>query len=101
MAMLSGGNGAIKTLGQMVGLLISLYVFDQIIAVVLPISANCVGGGSAYNASDTTDLCTNGPVTGGGNFVSSLIFIKNLFGVVGIVGAFEIIYKGLKSAGLV
>lgn len=101
MAMIRGGNNIMKTLGQMVGLLIGLYVFDQIIAVVMPLAANCSGGSANYNASDTTDLCTSGPATGGGNFVTSLLFIKSLWGVVGIIGTFEIVYRGLKRSGLV
>lgn len=100
MAIMKGGNGAIKSLGAMVGLLIALYVFDQIISIVMPIAANCALGSSDYNTSQT-DLCTGEVAAGGGNFTTSLTFIKNLFGVIGIIGTFEIIYKGLRRSGLI
>lgn len=101
MALLKGGNTIVKSLGKLVGLLLSLYVFDQIIAVVLPLTFNCVGGSTYYNASDTVDYCVNGVNTGGGNFTSSLVFIKNLFPVMGIIGTFEIVYGALKQSGMV
>lgn len=96
MAFMKGGNNMIKTLGQMVGLLLGLYVFDQIITVVLPLAANCTGGTTNYNASQAT-LCNSGTAS---MFTTALVFTKNLFPVVGIMGTFEIIYRGLRKSGL-
>lgn len=106
MALIRGGNNIMKTLGQMIGLLISIYVFDQIIAVVLPLSYNC---GTGYTANTTAQRCmlntntTNSSawISIPSNFASSLTFLQSLFGVVGIIGTFEIIYRGLKRSGLV
>ena len=95
MAFVKGGNKMIKSLGNMVGLLLGLYVFDQIINVVLPLAA-CSAGSSDYNASQAT-LCNSATTS---QFTTALVFIKNLFPVVGIMGAFEIIYRGLRSSGM-
>lgn len=114
MAILKGGNGAIKSLGAMVGILIALYVFDMIISIILPLAYNCsqvttvakLPSGGAWTANTTGKVCysTNdtGIVTAAipSTFGSALTFIQSLFGVIGIIGVFEVIYRGLKRAGL-
>lgn len=71
------GSSMTQALGQMVGLLLSLYVFDEVIDAIW----------STVNASTY--------------FSTAVTFIGNLFPVVGILGAFEIIYGALKRAGMV
>lgn len=75
----SVGNGSnmTKALGRMVGLLLSLYVFDKVLAAIVPVINT-----SVY-------------------FASAVTFTTSLFPVVGILGAFEIIYGALKGANLV
>lgn len=74
-----GLNGSMMTqaLGRMVGLLLSLYVFDEVIDAIW----------TTVNASTY--------------FATAVTFIGNLFPVVGILGAFEIIYTALRQAKLV
>lgn len=103
MAIMSGNNGAIKTLGQMVGLLIALYVFDQIIVTILPASYAC---GQLYTADIINHNCyltTNSSITiePPSQFAESLQILQNLFSIVGIIGAFEVLYKGLKRSGFI
>lgn len=71
-----------QALGRMVGLLLTLYVFDQIIDVL-----NGSGGGT--NISDSTW------------FSDAVSFIQSLFPVIGILGSFEIIYNALKSSKMI
>ena len=71
------GSSMTRALGRMVGLLLSLYVFDQVIEAIWD------------NVSAST------------HFTTAVSFVGNLFPVVGILGAFEIIYGALKSAGMV
>lgn len=71
------GSGMTQALGKMVGLLLSLYVFDEVIDAIMP----------TVNASTY--------------FSTAVTFINNLFPVIGILGAFEIIYGALKQAKLV
>ena len=73
----SGGSNMTRALGQMIGLLLSLYVFDQVLQVIIP----------EVNSSTY--------------FGTAVTFVENLFPVVGILGAFEIIYRALKGANLV
>lgn len=72
-----GGLMMTKALGRMVGLLLSLYVFDEVIDAIMP-SVNT----STY-------------------FSTTVTFVTNLFPVIGILGAFEIIYGALRAAKLV
>lgn len=72
-----GTNGMTRALGQMVGLLLSLYVFDEVIDAIFP-----TVNGSAY-------------------FQTAVTFVSNLFPVIGILGAFEIIYRALRKANMV
>lgn len=67
---------AITALGQMVGLILGLYVFDEILDVVLPLVNT-----STY-------------------FGTAVVFMQNLLPVVGIIGAFGIIYNTLKKMGM-
>lgn len=106
-----------KSLGQFVGLLLSLYVFDEIVAAVIPnlctTPATPAGWDavtySALNSTTTTTACiwTNGSeaqhttAAMGGWFGSAVNLITPLFGVVGILAAFEIIYGALRAAKLV
>lgn len=71
------GSSMTQALGQMVGLLLSLYVFDEVIDAIW----------STVNESTY--------------FSTAVTFIGNLFPVIGILGAFEIIYGALKRAGMV
>lgn len=72
------GTGAMtQALGQFVGLLLSLYVFDEVIDAIFP------------TVNDSTW------------FQTAIDLITPLFGVVGILAAFEIIYRALGRAGLV
>lgn len=73
----SAGGNMTRALGRMVGLLLSLYVFDEVISAIMP-SVNS----SAY-------------------FATTVTFVTNLFPVIGILGAFEIIYDALRRAKLV
>ena len=72
-----GTNGMTRALGQMVGLLLSLYVFDEVIDAIFP-----TVNGSAY-------------------FQTAVTFVSNLFPVIGILGAFEIIYRALRKENMV
>ena len=72
----AGGNMT-RALGKMVGLLLSLYVFDEVIDAIMPSVNN-----STY-------------------FGTAVTFVTNLFPVIGILGAFEIIYDALRRAKLV
>ena len=77
MARYSKGSLMTKALGRMVGLLLSLYVFDEVIDAIW----------------DTVNASTY--------FSTAVTFIGNLFPVVGILGAFEIIYSALRAARMV
>lgn len=112
------GGKMTKSLGKMVGLLLALYVFDQIVATVMPLlckSTECDLTGTctrvSYNAANaSTAVCTwrNGTGVGenitdvglGGTFGTPLVFVENLFPIVGLLGAFEIILTGLKATKL-
>lgn len=72
-----GGSVMTKALGRMVGLLLSLYVFNAVIAAIEP----------------TINVSSN-------IFFTSVTFVNTLFPVVGILGAFEIIYSALKKSGM-
>lgn len=67
----------IRSLGRMVGLLLNLYVFDQVITNI-----NATVAASTY-------------------FGDAVTFIYSLFSVMGILGAFEIIYSALRSTGMI
>ena len=71
------GTAMTKALGQMVGLLLVLYVFDRLI--------NAIWG--VVNDSEW--------------FGDAVILIQTLLPVLGILGAFEVIWNALKSTGLV
>lgn len=68
-----------QSLGRMVGLLLVLYVFNEIVDVLW-----------------VESILTNQSKT----FWDSISFIHTLFPVVGILAAFEIIYSALKTSGL-
>lgn len=72
-----GAARVTKSLGQMVGLLLALYVFDRMISAIASVVFN-----STY-FDDATSL------------------IQTLLPVIGILAAFEIVWKGLQSSGLV
>ena len=105
-------NGALMTaaLGKMVGLLLSLYVFDEIIAAIIPSLYTCTSGfalnetaatissATCYNTSNTSMTVA---ATGSQHFSTAMDFVSNLFPVIGILGAFEIIYGALRQAKLV
>ena len=104
---LTGANMT-KALGKMVGLLLSLYVFDEVIDAIIPSIVQCPATHPTALANSTISLtqCSNGTAivdtgTFGVFFDTAITFIGNLFPVVGILGAFEIIYSALKQARLV
>lgn len=66
-----------RALGRMVGLLLSLYVFDEVISAI-------------WGSVNTSQY-----------FSTAVTFVGNLFPVIGILGAFEIIYGALRTAKLV
>lgn len=108
------GKGMTMALGQMVGLLLSLYVFNEVIDAVIPSLVDCATGWTAStNSTISVPLCCNNSAvncngvansTAGtltAHFSTAVTFVGNLFPVVGILGAFEIIYSALKRAGMV
>lgn len=107
------GGGMTRALGQMVGLLLSLYVFDEVIDAIVPSIANCPTGYTvASNSTISAIYCNNATASYLGSgltptasfgvfFDTAITFVGNLFPVIGILGAFEIIYSALKRAGMV
>lgn len=73
----SRGNVVMTGLGQIVGLLLGLYVFNAILTVIVPV----------VNAT-------------GSYFLTAVSFTVTLLPVIGILGTFYIIWRTLKSAGL-
>lgn len=71
------GGKMTRALGRMVGLLLALYVFDQVIDTLYTAGIN----DSTY-------------------FSTAVTFIDSLFPIIGILGAFEIIYTSLQAAQL-
>lgn len=71
------GNTMTKALGRVVGLVLSLYVFDKVLS-------------SIWGTVNTSVY-----------FATAITFVENLLPVMGILGAFEIIYSALRSSGLV
>lgn len=72
-----GGSSMTKALGQMVGLLLVLYVFDRLIDAIWGV----------VNVSQW--------------FGDAVTLIETLLPVIGILGAFEVIWGALKASGLV
>lgn len=72
-----GGTAMTKALGQMVGLLLVLYVFDRLIDAIWTV----------VNASVW--------------FSDAVALIQTLLPVLGILGAFEVVWNALKATGLV
>ena len=105
------GNMMTKALGKMVGLLLSLYVFDEVISAIAPSLWNCATGytlnestvslssATCYNASNLSQATVSGSQSA--YFGTAMTFVGNLFPVIGILGAFEIIYTALRQAKLV
>lgn len=100
------GSMMVGALGRMVGLLLSLYVFDEVIDAIVPSLVECATGYTVNTTSTiATPLCYNATANVAGTFgtffSTAIAFIGNLFPVVGILGAFEIIYMALRQAKLV
>lgn len=72
-----GGSTMTKALGRMVGLLLVLYVFDKLIDAIWGV----------VNASQW--------------FGDAVTLIETLLPVIGILGAFEVVWGALKASGLV
>ena len=98
---LKAGNMT-QALGRMVGLLLSLYVFDQVISAVVPSMVVCPYSNytALTNATFSYPQCYNNSLvtshatgTISTHFTTALTFVGNLFPVIGILGAFEIIYS--------
>lgn len=70
------GSNMSRALGKMVGLLLTLYVFDRVI--------------NAIWATVNTSVW----------FATAVSFINTMLPVMGILGAFEIVMEALKGAGL-
>lgn len=70
-----GGNGASAALSQLVTLSILLYVFDQLLAVVLPL------------------------VNDSAIFGTAITLVQTLLPIVGLIAAYKIIKKQLQSSG--
>ena len=103
------GTAMTKALGQMVGLLLVLYVFDRLVEAVIPLLYSCATGftinsstisstATCYNASNVSQTVT---ASGNAYFGDAVTLIQTLLPVVGILGAFEIIWATLKATGLV
>lgn len=72
------GNVVMSGLGQIVGLVLGLYVFNEILEVALPY----------INTSNSVYFSQSGT------------FITSLLPVLGILGTFFIVWKTLKKAGM-
>lgn len=68
-----------RSIGKMVGLLLTLYVFNEIIITI-------------YTAANLNNSSMP--------FYTAATFVYGLLPVVGILAAFEIIYSALKASGL-
>lgn len=96
-----------KALGRMVGLLLGLYAFDNVITAVMPSVCSCPTTHTTLNQSTLggTAVCYNSTFhTANANcgiFATTIAFVANIFPVIGILGAFEIIYGALRAAKLV
>ncbi len=109
------GAGITKALGQMVGLLLSLYVFNEIVVAVSPSFWDCTNATHVLiNNSLSAGSCCHSALAGScegtnasvaitaiSHFSTAVEFVGNLFPVIGILGAFEIIYSALQRAGMV
>lgn len=89
----------IHALGALVGLLIAMMVFDQIIMEILPLTYQCGEGFTANITGHNCYLNTNATYIKSipSNFATGLQFIQNIFGIIGILGIFEIMYKTLRK----
>lgn len=106
------GTSMTKALGRMVGLLLVLYVFDRILSAVAPLLYSCPTGflvNESTVGAGLTTVCynTSGPTVGtvsaSGStwFADAVTLIQTLLPVLGILGAFEVIWGTLKASGLV
>lgn len=77
MAWKEKGRSVVKSLGAMVGLLITFYVFDQVLQAISPFTSNA--SSTLYTAAS---------------------FVKTLVPIVGIIAGFEQVYKALRSSGM-
>lgn len=94
---------AINALGQMVGLILALYVFDQIIDAIISDVAGCTAIGMFFNSSnnlcqETGNVSNTSAVSG--YFASVITFVDDLLPVIGIIAAFGIMYNAIKKMGL-
>lgn len=104
-------NPMMSALGEMVGLVLSLYVFDEVIDVIMPLLYSC-NGTTGYIVNSTslapaaTPICVNATYlndshnASGGYFGTALTFIRNLYPVIGILAAFEITVRALKKTNI-
>jgi len=72
----SRGGAVFKALGRMVGLLLGLYVFDQILTAIWPV----------------IQISTF--------FATTVTFANTMLPIMGILGLFEIIWDALIAAGI-
>lgn len=85
MALFGGrGNRLTGTIGKMAGLLLSFYVFNEVVTTIYVWQQN--GG---------IDLANNSSV-----FYTTAIFVDTLLPITGILASFEIIYQALRQSGL-
>lgn len=93
-----------KALGQIVGLLLMLYVFDQILSAILPMVYNCPAGYVADTATQVCDLIANHSqptVAIQSYFAGAIPVAQALLSPIGILGAFFVIWNALKRMELV
>lgn len=87
-----------STLGGLVGLVLGLYVFNQILDSVIPLLYTCLGNGTYFN---TTSCCVsalgtdcveaNYSATQLNYFGTTANFVQDLLPIVGIIGGYLMI----------
>lgn len=97
------GNVVMVGLGQIVGLVLGLYVFDQIIDATIPNLYTCPSW-SAFNPAANNCLNISGGVQTTAYtatyFSTAATFVTSLLPVLGILGTFYIVWRTLKKAGM-
>ena len=74
---LTSGNPAMKGLGSIVGILLGLYAFDQVLDAI-------------WGTINTSTF-----------FASAVTFAQSILPVVGLIGIFYTVWRTLKAMGLV
>lgn len=102
-----------KTIGKLVGLLLTFYVFGEILDVVQTLLWTCPAYAPSINLStvdDATAYCFNTThstqnatmeATGSSWFAGAVSFIAALTPIVAILGAMDVIWTGLKASNMI